>query len=121
MNGTFAAGGSANASNRLDSLSAKLTYYYLAKYGFSVGYQGVKGSADAGRYSTGEAVYGSANGSPASQAAILELNWLPMRNLRFSLQYTAYQKFNGAKANYDGFGRNARDNDTLLLLAWFPF
>jgi len=102
-------------------MSAKLTYYYLTKYGVSLGYQSVTGSTDTGLYSTGEAVNGSAYGSPGSQAAILELDWLPMRNLRFSLQYTAYQKFNGAKTNYDGFGRNAGDNNTLFLLGWFPF
>jgi len=121
LNATFAAGGSANASNRLDSLSAKLTYYYQTKYGVSVGYQGVRGSADAGFYSTAEAVNGSANASPNSSAGIVELNWLPLRNLRLTLQYTAYQKFNGARSNYDGLGRNAGDNNTLFLLGWFAF
>ena len=30
-------------------------------------------------------------------------------------------KFNGASSNYDGNGRNAKDNDTLYLLAWLAF
>jgi hypothetical protein len=121
LNGTFAAEQSSNASNQLNSLSAKLTYYYQTKYGISLGYQRVDGSTDAGIYNTGEAVNGSANGSPNSSAVILELNWLPWRDRRITLQYTAYQKFNGAATNYDGFGRNASDNNTLFLLAWFPF
>ena len=121
LRGTFAAEGSANPSNRLDSLSAKLTYYYLTKYGVTLGYQRVHGDADAGLYSTGEAVNGSANGRPDSSAVIVELNWLPWRDRRLSLQYTAYQKFNGSRTNYDGFGRNAKDNNTLYLVAWFPF
>jgi len=32
--------------------------------------------------------------------------------MRVGLQYTGYSKFNGASSNYDGFGRNASDNDT---------
>ena len=119
--GTFAAGGSANTHNRLSNLNSKLTYYYQSKYGVSVGYQRVTGDADAGLYSTGEAVSGSASGSPDSTAFIFEFNWLPWRDRRFTLQYTAYQKFNGAKTDYDGLGRNASDNNTLYLLAWFPF
>jgi hypothetical protein len=121
LNGTFAAGGSANPSNRLNSLSAKLTYYFLTRYGVSVGRQSIRGRADTGLYSTGEAINGSASGSPDSSATIVELNWLPLRNLRFTLQYTAYQKFNGARIDYDGFGRNASDNNTLFLQGWFPF
>jgi hypothetical protein len=121
LDGTFAAGGSANARNKLRTLSAKATYYYMNKYGASLGYQRIRGDADAGLYNTGEAVNGSANGSPDSSAVILELNWLPWRDRRFTLQYTAYQRFNGARSDYDGFGRNAKDNNTLYLLAWFPF
>jgi hypothetical protein len=32
-----------------------------------------------------------------------------------------YQKFNGAETNYDGYGRNASDNNTLYLLIWLMF
>jgi len=121
LNGTFAAGGSSNLNNQLNNLSAKLTYYYKTKYGVSLGYQRIEGDTDAGLYSTGEPASGSASGSPNSTALILELNWLPWRDRRFTLQYTAYQEFNGGKTNYDGLGRNASDNNTLFLLAWFPF
>jgi hypothetical protein len=33
----------------------------------------------------------------------------------------AYLKFNGGHTNYDGFGRDARANNTLYLLSWFAF
>jgi hypothetical protein len=121
LDGTFAAGGSTNPRNTLTSLTAKLTYYYQTRYGATLGYQRVSGDADAVLYGTGEAVFGSAQGRPDSSAVILELNWLPWRDRRFTLQYTAYQKFNGAGTNYDGFGRNARDNNSLYLVAWFAF
>jgi hypothetical protein len=32
-----------------------------------------------------------------------------------------YSKFNGASNNYDGFGRNASDNNTFYLLGWLMF
>jgi hypothetical protein len=121
LDGSFAASAASNASNRLNSLTSKLTYYYKTKYGLSLGYLRIQGDADASLYGTGEPVNGSANGRPDSSAYIAELNWLPSRDRRFALQYTGYQKFNGARNNYDGFGRNARDNNAWLLLAWFAF
>ena len=121
LDGTFATGGSVNASDHLDTLNAKATYYFLTRYGVTLGYRRLKGSTDAGLYSTGEQITGSASGRPDSSAAIIELNWLPWRDRRISLQYTAYQKFNGRRSNYDGFGRNASDNNTLFLVAWLAF
>jgi hypothetical protein len=46
---------------------------------------------------------------------------MPKQNVRVGAQYTAYNKFNGASTNYDGFGRNAKDNNTLFLYAWFAY
>jgi len=121
LDGTFGQGNAANPRNALKSLNAKLTYYYDVKYGVTVGYRRITGDADSGLYPSGVAVAGSANGRPDSSAVILELDWLPWRDRRFTLQYTAYQKFNGGTTNYDGFGRNAKDNNSLYLVAWFPF
>jgi hypothetical protein len=66
-------------------------------------------------------VNGFANGSPNSNGWIGELDYVPWQNVKILLQYTAYQKFNGASTNYDGNGRNAKDNNTTYLLAWFAF
>ena len=121
LDGSFASGASSNPTNRLSSLTSKLTYYYNTKYGLSLAYLRTHGDGDAGLYSTGEPVNGSANGRPDSSAYIVELNWLPWRDRRFTLQYTGYRKFNGARNNYDGFGRNAGDNNNWLLLMWFAF
>ena len=49
-----------------------------------------------------------------------ELDFLPWLNTRFTLQYVAYDKFDGAHTAYDGV-RNASDNNTLYLLAWLVF
>jgi hypothetical protein len=121
LDGTFGQGNAANPRNDLSTFSAKATYYYDVKYGVSFGYRRVTGDADSVLYPSGLAVTGSASGRPDSSALILELDWLPWRDRRFTLQYTAYQKFNGGTTNYDGFGRNAKDNNSLYLVAWFPF
>ena len=43
------------------------------------------------------------------------------RSPAMGMSYVAYQKFNGAKTNYDGSGRNASDNNTLYVLVWLMF
>jgi len=51
-----------------------------------------------------------------------EDSWLrPFANVKIGLQYTLYTQFNGTNKNYDGFGRNAGDNNTLFLFAWTVF
>jgi len=37
------------------------------------------------------------------------------------LQYTVYNRFDGARTNYDGAGSNARANNTLYAEAWIAF
>jgi hypothetical protein len=45
----------------------------------------------------------------------------PRFNLRVGAQYIAYTSFDGASRNYDGFGRNASDNNTFRLFAWVAY
>jgi hypothetical protein len=68
-------------------------------------------------------LYGSdsANGSPDSSGMLAELDWLPWLNTKFGLQYTDYNKFDGASSNYDGAGRNAHDNNTTYAYIWLIF
>ena len=97
----------------------------------SLGWFSTTGSTDTGLYpaqvslSDGTVcncgVVTSANGSPDTRGLIGELNYLPWLNVKLSLQYTHYTKFNGGSTNYDGFGRNASDNDTLYALLWFAY
>ncbi|HEX7271055.1 MAG TPA: cytochrome C [Casimicrobiaceae bacterium] len=118
LDASFASGAASNPSDTLNTFRGKLTYYYDRKYGATLGYFHTYGSADEALYNTGEAVTGSANGSPNSRGYIFELNWLARRDVRLTAQYTAYRAFNGGSSDYDGFGRNARDNNTFYLLAW---
>ena len=108
----------ANPTDRLRTFKAKATYYQDRKYGGTLAYFSTTGTADSGLYGTnpdGNAM------TPNSSGWIAELDYLPIQNIRLMLQYTAYNKFNGASTNYDGNGRNARDNDTLFLNVWVAF
>ncbi|TMH60377.1 MAG: cytochrome C [Betaproteobacteria bacterium] len=121
LDATFGAGAASNPSDTLKTFRGKLTYYYDRQYGATLAYFRTWGNSDDALYNTGEPVTGSANGSPNTSGYIVELDWLPRRDIRLALQYTGYRTFNGASTNYDGFGRNARDNDTLYLVGWLMF
>jgi len=105
----------------LKTAKAHASYFYRKTYGASLGLLDTRGGTDRLFYDTMMPVTGSAAGSPNTRALQYELSYLPVQNIRLGLQYTAYQKFNGAKLDYDGFGRNAKDNNTLYLWAWFLY
>jgi hypothetical protein len=107
-----------NPTDRLRTFKIKGSYYYERKYGATLQYFQTTGSADEGLYGT--TASGDPN-SPNSNGYIAELDWLPIQNLRVLLQYTGYNKFNGASTNYDGNGRNAKDNNTLFFDVWVAF
>ncbi|MGV8997001.1 MAG: hypothetical protein ACOH12_08650 [Parvibaculaceae bacterium] len=121
-----ALGNSTNSSNKLRSANVTGAFTYLQIYTFSLGYFDIWGSSDAGLFS-GD----SANNSPDSNGFTLEADYTPFGkdgspfgnhlNLKLGIQYTDYQKFNGASSNYDGGGRNASDNNTTGIFAWLLF
>lgn len=108
------------ADNLNDSLStsrAKVSYYYDQKYGASLACFSTTGTTDATKYDPDNSVMIS----PNSRGKIAEIDYLPTQTIKLALQYTRYDKFNGASTNYDGAGRNASDNNNLYLLGWFMF
>ena len=108
-------GNADNSSDSITTTKVKASYYYDHKYGASLGYVTTSGNVDVKKYTD------SANGSPDSSYSIAEFDYLPISQVKFSLSYTMYDKFNGAKTNYDNAGRNASDNNTLYLVGWFMF
>jgi hypothetical protein len=116
-------GAAANSENDLTTWRVWGTYYYKRKIGGTIGAFGTTGSTDTSLYGAGAApgVVTSANGAPDTKGWIAELNYVPWLNTKFSLQYTAYTKFNGGNDNYDGFGRKASDNNTIYALVWFAY
>ncbi len=115
LNASYTLGNAENSLGKLRTFKVDGTYYYKRRYGASVGYFSTTGSSDSFLYAS------SRTYSPDSNGFIIELNYLPWENTKLSLQYTAYSKFDGAKTNYDGSGRNASDNNTLYVLAWLVF
>jgi hypothetical protein len=84
-------------------LRGKLSYVYQAKYGGALSYFNQTDSKDSEQDTRG---------------FTCELFWTPIQYVRVGAQYTAYDKYGGASRNYDGFGRNASDNNTLFLYVW---
>jgi hypothetical protein len=89
LDATFAGGAASNPSNRLRTFKGKVTYYYDTKYGATLGYFRTTGDTDDALYNTGLPVTGSATGSPKTSGYVFEVNWLPRRDVRLLLQYTA--------------------------------
>ncbi len=126
---SFALGDTGRRSSHLNTFRINLNYYYRAPFGLvggTAGYFATTGPRDNTLYAP-EEVDGSRTGKPNSNGVVLEVDYLPFNGNRrffqpkFSLMYIAYDKFNGSHSNYDGFGRDASDNNTLFLLAWLVF
>lgn len=117
-NASYAMGATSNSSDKLTTAKADVHYYYQRQYGVAVQRFATWGSEDQLIYNTGEPVTGSASGSPSTRGWVFEVDYLPVNWMKIGLSYTAYDQFNGAKSNYDGFGRNAKDNNVTYLYAW---
>ena len=123
---SFALGSSSRSLDTLQRFKAKASYIYDSTYEGTVGYFNTSGTNDPTLYSS------NASGSPATAGWNFQLDYLmvkesplgqvwPWAGGRISLMYTMYTKYNGGGSNFDGNGRNARDNNTLFLVAWLAF
>ena len=130
LKAAFNTGGADPANNALNQLRVNTSYFYRNTYGLTVGWQYTWGTANPLLFAPAP-LTGSRNGKPDSSAIIIEADWIPFgkddswgrpfANLKIGLQYVAYTLFNGGTRNYDGFGRNASDNNTVFLYAWMAF
>ncbi len=129
-----------NPSDTTNIFRAKLSYIYQARYGGSVAFfiktgttnslnqtagydsfQQITSDDPNGTGITSTRVNGNLSGNPGTRGLTYELFWMPLQNVRIGAQYTAYSRFNGASINYDGFGRDAKDNNTLFAYIWFAY
>jgi hypothetical protein len=112
----FGQGLTANQNNDLSALKVKATYYYDRQYGVTLAGFRYKGSTDALLYGA------SPVGSPNSAGYIVELNYLPIQNVRLMLQYTGYRELLGSqKPGFDGSSRSPSDNNSLMFNVWVAF
>jgi len=113
-----------NSHDVLRSLNASVSYIYDHTWSFTAGRISIGGTAD-------PALYGTFTGSPNSGGWITEIAYLPFSyggpslwpwmNMRIGLQYTLWDKFDGASTNFNGAGRNAHNNNTIFVYAWTMF
>ena len=113
-------GAASPGSHHLNTLMANAEYHFGNRASGAFGWFDTNGTTDPFLYPPG-AVSGSATGDPKGSGYIANFSYWPWQNLQLSAQYTGYTRFNGAKANYDGAGRNASGNNTVYLVARFLF
>jgi hypothetical protein len=124
---SFDLGSAENRRTFLDTFRINLNYWYrpdkkgLKAVGGTVGFFSTTGTRDTLLYPADEPVSGSRNGRPDNNGFILQADYLPWDYTKISIQYIIYNKFNGARTNYDGLGRNAADNNTLYLNVWLIY
>jgi len=130
LGASLASGAADNPVNHLEALEIDASYIWRQTFSAGLGLFDVNGGRDPALYAPAP-LSGSLSGSPDTRGATLQLeyvpfgkvdSWLhPWANLRLGLQYTAYARFNGGTANYDGFGRSASANNSWFLFYWLAF
>jgi hypothetical protein len=103
-----------NPTDNLKAIKCDVTYYYNREVGGTVGYFDTTGTSDPQLYS---ATAGYFNNIPDSEGSIFEANYLPWYNTKFTVQYTIYNRFNGATL----MPRFTNGYNTLTVLAWLMF
>jgi hypothetical protein len=112
---TFGAGGAQQSGHHLHTATANAEYHLGNRLSATLGWFDTWGTADPLLYPQAP-VTGSGNGDPGSNGFIASVSFWPAQNFQLALQYTGYARFNGAKTNYDGAGRDASANNTVYLV-----
>jgi hypothetical protein len=116
--------GAGCARNSLDQAGVDASYYWRDRVGVTLGVFDLQGSANPVLYADNRSF------RPDSTGLVLQVDGTPFGgapqparriNLRVGLQYAHYGRFDGARHNFDGAGRNAGDNDSLRVFTWFAF
>ncbi len=113
------------ADNRLNDFRADASYFWRDKVGATVGVFDTWGPANPFTFADNRTF------KPDSSGVMLQLDGTPWGegksplgprfNMRVGVQYTMYNRFNGARSNFDGAGAKAADNNTLRLFTWFAY
>lgn len=128
LNHALALGDVSAEKHTLNTISGDVSWYHDKHYGLTLGAFHTTGTPDPDLYAPNPED-GSRTAAPDTTGFIAQADWTPFggegqstfANLRLGLQYKGYTKFNGAKTDYDGNGRNASDNNTLSAFAWVAF
>jgi len=111
---------SANLHNTLNTTRVNASFEPNARYEATLGYFATTGTRDSVLYAPG-VLTGSRTGRPSTNGLIEELDLNFWQNTRLAIQGTEFANFNGAARSYDGFDRQAWNNNTLYVLLWIAF
>jgi hypothetical protein len=128
-------GPTVHSSDTSEVVRLKASYIYRATYGGSLAYFASSGSTSASTQSYGYTAPGvlsydpavntqpggNLTGNPAITGVTYEAFFMPVQYVRIGAQLTSYSKYNGASSNYNGFGRNAKDNNSAFLYVWAAY
>ena len=113
------------ANNSLHEIRGDASYYWRNAVGLTVSPFHVGGSSNPIIYANNRTF------RPNSTGVLFQFDGTPFGrgkspfgprfNMRVGVQYTVYTRFNGARFDYDGTGRNASDNNTLRVFTWAAF
>ncbi|HLI66099.1 MAG TPA: hypothetical protein VKU90_07015 [Caulobacteraceae bacterium] len=125
LNASTALGLANSPDQTLQDARIDASYYWRDEVGLTVGAFDTWGSADPVLYSSNRTL------RPDSAGLTFQIDATPFGrgraplgprfNVRVGAQYTDYLEFDGAARNYDGFGRNARDNNTFRVFTWVAY
>jgi hypothetical protein len=125
LNASAALGLASAPRQTLDDFRVDVSYYWRNKVGLTAQLFDTWGSADDVLYEANR------RRRPDSSGLLLQLDGTPYGNgrsplgprfnVRVGVQYAAYFTFDGAASNFDSFGRDASDNNTFRVFAWFYY
>jgi len=111
-----------NLNDTFNDFRVDGSYYWQNLIGGTVQFFDTWGSTDPLLYA------GNSTFKPDSTGFVFQVDGTPFGanpsslgtrfNIRAGLQYTVYTRFNGSSSNFNGFGRNASDNNALRLFVW---
>jgi hypothetical protein len=107
--------------HHLNTVQASAAYHFGDRVSATVGAFNIDGTPDPALFPAGGLSGNANNGDPRSNGYIANISWWPVQNIGLTFQYTGYTRFNGAKTNYDGAGRDASANNTAYVVARFVF
>ena len=117
--------GSDCSRTHLNDLRFDASYYWRDKLGVTVGAFDTFGPANPSLYADNRTF------QPDSSGVLLQVDGTawgegksplgPRFNMRVGVQYTIYDRYNGASKNFDGAGAKASDNNTLRIFTWIAY
>ena len=116
LDGSAALNPGTNVKNFVSELNLSATYSYDATYTVTAGWFDNQGSAALQTNTSGEVI--DLGFLPWSRGGPCFWPWV---NTRLGLSFTHFDKINSATTNYDGAGRNVKDDNTTFLYSWTAF